>query len=82
MCLMRELVVPRVINAECLAVSADPLNSHRAWVGGGSSARRLGSITAVHLDGSGVTTQVFKRNRMEEYDVYNVAYQTCTCFFK
>ncbi|XP_040018624.2 leucine-rich repeat serine/threonine-protein kinase 2 [Gasterosteus aculeatus] len=57
LCLMRELVVPRVINAECLAVSADPLNSHRAWVGGGSSARRLGSITAVHLDGSGVTTQ-------------------------
>uniref|UniRef100_A0AAQ4P917 non-specific serine/threonine protein kinase n=1 Tax=Gasterosteus aculeatus aculeatus TaxID=481459 RepID=A0AAQ4P917_GASAC len=28
LCLMRELVVPRVINAECLAVSADPLNSH------------------------------------------------------
>ncbi|KAM8890843.1 leucine-rich repeat serine/threonine-protein kinase 2 isoform 3-T4 [Spinachia spinachia] len=57
LCLMRELAVPRVFNAECLAVSADLPNSQRAWLGGGSSARRLGSVTAVHLDGSGVTTQ-------------------------
>ncbi|XP_062419186.1 leucine-rich repeat serine/threonine-protein kinase 2 isoform X2 [Pungitius pungitius] len=57
LCLMRELAVPRVFNAECLALSADPSNSHRAWVGGGGSARRLGSVTAVHLDGSAVATQ-------------------------
>ncbi|XP_075945716.1 leucine-rich repeat serine/threonine-protein kinase 2 [Anarhichas minor] len=61
MYLMRELVVPRVFNAECLAVSAcsadGPPNSHRAWVGGGSSAQRLGSITAVDLEDGTVTTQ-------------------------
>lgn len=62
LCLMRELPVPRVSNAECLAVSgggADgPPDGHQAWLGGGSSAQRLGSITAVDLDDGTVTTQV------------------------
>ncbi|XP_035520723.1 leucine-rich repeat serine/threonine-protein kinase 2 [Morone saxatilis] len=61
LCLMRELVVPRVFNAECFEVSSGdsdgPSNSHRAWLGGGSSAQKLGSITAVDLDTNTVTTQ-------------------------
>ncbi|XP_076588229.1 leucine-rich repeat serine/threonine-protein kinase 2 isoform X2 [Chaetodon auriga] len=61
LCLMRELVVPRVFNAECFTVSSGsgdgPSNGHRAWLGGGSSTQRLGSITAVDLDTSTVTTQ-------------------------
>ncbi|XP_037622658.1 leucine-rich repeat serine/threonine-protein kinase 2 isoform X3 [Sebastes umbrosus] len=61
LCLMRELVVPRAFNAECFTVSSGsedgPSSSHTAWLGGGSSARRLGSITAVDLDTSTVTTQ-------------------------
>ncbi|TNN57088.1 Leucine-rich repeat serine/threonine-protein kinase 2 [Liparis tanakae] len=59
LCLMRELPVPRVSNAECLAVSgADaPPDGHRVWLGGGSGAQRLGSITAVDLDDGTVTTQ-------------------------
>ncbi|XP_040893541.1 leucine-rich repeat serine/threonine-protein kinase 2 [Toxotes jaculatrix] len=61
LCLMRELVVPRAFNAECLAVSSgstdNPSNSHRAWLGGGSSSQRVGSITAVDLDTNTVTTQ-------------------------
>ncbi|KAF1386449.1 hypothetical protein PFLUV_G00094950 [Perca fluviatilis] len=61
LCLMRELVVPRAFNAECLTVSSGsrdgPSKRHRAWLGGGSSTQRLGSITAVDLDTSTVTTQ-------------------------
>nr|XP_046249287.1 leucine-rich repeat serine/threonine-protein kinase 2 isoform X2 [Scatophagus argus] len=61
LCLMRELVVPRVFNAECFTVSAADSDgrpsSHRAWLGGGSSAQKRGSITAVDLDTSKVTTQ-------------------------
>ncbi|XP_034390125.1 leucine-rich repeat serine/threonine-protein kinase 2 isoform X2 [Cyclopterus lumpus] len=67
LCLMRELPVPRVLNGECLAVSAGggggggggvgPPNSLRAWLGGGSSAQRLGSITALDLDDGAVATQ-------------------------
>ncbi|XP_070828701.1 leucine-rich repeat serine/threonine-protein kinase 2 isoform X3 [Chaetodon trifascialis] len=61
LCLMRELVVPRVFNAECFTVSCGsgdgPSNGHRAWLGGGSSTQRLGSITAVDLDTNTVTTQ-------------------------
>lgn len=56
LCLMRELVVPRVPNAECLAVSTG--SSRTAWLGGGSSAQRRGSITAVNLDTGTVTTEV------------------------
>lgn len=62
LCLMRELLVPRTVNAECVTVSSgggdEPSDSHRAWLGGGSSTQRLGSITAVDLDTSKVTTQV------------------------
>ena len=62
LCLMRELPGPRTFNAECFTVSSgdgdDPSNSHRAWLGGGSSTQRLGSVTAVDLDTSKVTTQV------------------------
>ncbi|XP_059191354.1 leucine-rich repeat serine/threonine-protein kinase 2 [Centropristis striata] len=61
LCLMRDFVVPRAFNAECFTLSSDsvdgPSSSHRAWLGGGSSTRRLGSITAVDLDTSTVTTQ-------------------------
>lgn len=56
LCLMRELVVPRVPNADCLAVSAG--SSRTAWLGGGSSAQRRGSVTAVNLDTNTVTTEV------------------------
>uniref|UniRef100_A0A8D0DEI4 non-specific serine/threonine protein kinase n=1 Tax=Sander lucioperca TaxID=283035 RepID=A0A8D0DEI4_SANLU len=62
LCLMRELVVPRAFNAECFTVSSGsrdgPSNRHRAWLGGGSSTQRLGSITAVDLDTSTVTAQI------------------------
>lgn len=62
LCLMRELVVPRAFNAQCFTVSLGssdaPSSSHRAWLGGGSSTQRLGSITAVDLDNNAVTTQV------------------------
>uniref|UniRef100_A0A3B5A4Y6 non-specific serine/threonine protein kinase n=1 Tax=Stegastes partitus TaxID=144197 RepID=A0A3B5A4Y6_9TELE len=58
LCLIRELVVPRVFNAECFTVSSgasDGLSSsHMVWLGGGSSTQRLGSITAVHLDTTGL----------------------------
>ncbi|XP_071389220.1 leucine-rich repeat serine/threonine-protein kinase 2 isoform X1 [Centroberyx affinis] len=61
LCLMRELLVPRASNAECFIVdpgsSDGPSCSPRAWLGGGSSTQRLGSITAVDLDTSTVTTQ-------------------------
>ncbi|XP_036963451.1 leucine-rich repeat serine/threonine-protein kinase 2 isoform X1 [Acanthopagrus latus] len=61
LCLMRESVVPRAFNAECFAVSSSSSEgssiSHRAWLGGGSSTQRLGSITAVDLDTNKVTTQ-------------------------
>uniref|UniRef100_A0A8P4KD92 non-specific serine/threonine protein kinase n=1 Tax=Dicentrarchus labrax TaxID=13489 RepID=A0A8P4KD92_DICLA len=58
LCLMRELAVPRVFNAECFEVSSGDSDGHRAWLGGGSSAQKLGSITAVDLDTNTVTTQV------------------------
>uniref|UniRef100_A0A3Q3NL04 non-specific serine/threonine protein kinase n=1 Tax=Mastacembelus armatus TaxID=205130 RepID=A0A3Q3NL04_9TELE len=54
LCLMRELIIPRVFNAECSTVSTGsgdgPSNSQRVWLGGGSSTQRQGSITAVDLD--------------------------------
>ncbi|XP_039990029.1 leucine-rich repeat serine/threonine-protein kinase 2 isoform X2 [Xiphias gladius] len=62
LCLMRERVVPRAFNADCLAVSSggsdSPSSSHRAWLGGGSSTQTAGSITAVDLDTNTVATQV------------------------
>lgn len=58
LCLMRELVVPRTFNAECVIVSYSPSNSHRAWMGGGSSSKRFGSITTVDLNTNVVSTQV------------------------
>ncbi|XP_023285257.1 leucine-rich repeat serine/threonine-protein kinase 2 [Seriola lalandi dorsalis] len=63
LCLVKELVVPRAFNAECLTVSSassdSPFSSHRAWLGGGSStsSHRVGSITAVDLDTNAVMTQ-------------------------
>uniref|UniRef100_A0A7N6AQ39 non-specific serine/threonine protein kinase n=1 Tax=Anabas testudineus TaxID=64144 RepID=A0A7N6AQ39_ANATE len=57
LCLMRELVVPRTFNAECVIVSYSPSNSHRAWMGGGSSSKRFGSITTVDLNTNVVSTQ-------------------------
>lgn len=61
---MRELVVPRVFNAECFTVGSDSRdgssNSSRAWLGGGSSTKKLGSITTVDLDSNMLTTQVLE----------------------
>ncbi|KAM7415133.1 hypothetical protein PAMA_019789 [Pampus argenteus] len=65
LCLMRELMVPRAFNADCFTVSSSssssdgPSSSHKAWLGGGSSTQRTGSITAVDLDTNTVTTQEF-----------------------
>uniref|UniRef100_A0A7N8YMW6 non-specific serine/threonine protein kinase n=1 Tax=Mastacembelus armatus TaxID=205130 RepID=A0A7N8YMW6_9TELE len=43
LCLMRELIIPRVFNAECSTVSTGsgdgPSNSQRVWLGGGSSTQ-------------------------------------------
>ncbi|XP_051917154.1 leucine-rich repeat serine/threonine-protein kinase 2 [Hippocampus zosterae] len=52
LCLMRELPLPRPVHAECLAVSAGT-----AWLGGGRSTQRTGTVTAVELDSNRVTTQ-------------------------
>ncbi|KAK2842680.1 hypothetical protein Q5P01_012880 [Channa striata] len=62
LCLMRELAVPRAFNAECFAVTCDRSDGlthglNRAWLGGGSSTQKLGSITTVDLDTSVVTTR-------------------------
>lgn len=60
LCLMRELVVPRVFNTECFTVSCgseEPPCSHRAWLGGGSSSRRVGTITTVDLDTNTISTE-------------------------
>uniref|UniRef100_A0A8D3C5R6 non-specific serine/threonine protein kinase n=1 Tax=Scophthalmus maximus TaxID=52904 RepID=A0A8D3C5R6_SCOMX len=61
LCLMRELVVPHAFNAECVAVSSGssdcPFTSNRAWLGGGSSTQKVGSITSVDLDTNAATTQ-------------------------
>uniref|UniRef100_A0A8C7LGJ1 non-specific serine/threonine protein kinase n=1 Tax=Oncorhynchus kisutch TaxID=8019 RepID=A0A8C7LGJ1_ONCKI len=63
LCLMRELVVSRAANAECFTVgyssaSNGPSSNPRAWVGGGSSTRRLGCVASVDLETEKVTTQV------------------------
>lgn len=64
LCLMKELVVSRAANAECFTVgyssaSNGPSSNPRAWVGGGSSTRRLGCVTSIDLETEKVTTQVF-----------------------
>lgn len=59
---MRELVIPKTLNAECFIVNSGgsdgPTSSRKAWLGGGSSTQRLGSITAMDLDTNTVTAQV------------------------
>ncbi|XP_053740613.1 leucine-rich repeat serine/threonine-protein kinase 2 isoform X1 [Synchiropus splendidus] len=62
LCLMRELVVPRLFSAECFTVgtgNSDAVagSGHKAWLGGGSSTQRKGSITAVDLNTSCTTSQ-------------------------
>lgn len=58
-CLMREVAVPQVSSGECFTVSSGgSRDGHTVWLGGGSSAQKRGSITAVDLDTSAVTTQV------------------------
>ncbi|KAF7643414.1 hypothetical protein LDENG_00240100, partial [Lucifuga dentata] len=54
LCLMREIVVSHSCNVECFVVSP---GCPRAWLGGGSSTQKLGSITAVDLDSNTPTTQ-------------------------
>uniref|UniRef100_A0A669AWA1 non-specific serine/threonine protein kinase n=1 Tax=Oreochromis niloticus TaxID=8128 RepID=A0A669AWA1_ORENI len=53
LCLMRELVVPGVLSAECFILSSGAdsnSSSHRVWLGGGSRTQKKGSITAVDLN--------------------------------
>uniref|UniRef100_A0A3P8QP77 non-specific serine/threonine protein kinase n=1 Tax=Astatotilapia calliptera TaxID=8154 RepID=A0A3P8QP77_ASTCA len=54
LCLMRELVVPGVLSAECFILSSRTADSnsssHRVWLGGGSRTQKKGSITAVDLN--------------------------------
>ncbi|XP_030588274.1 leucine-rich repeat serine/threonine-protein kinase 2 isoform X2 [Archocentrus centrarchus] len=61
LCLMRELVVPRVFSAECFTLSSGSSDSnscsHRVWLGGGSSTQRKGSLTAVNLNTTTVTAR-------------------------
>ncbi|XP_061629948.1 leucine-rich repeat serine/threonine-protein kinase 2 isoform X2 [Phyllopteryx taeniolatus] len=57
LCLMRELPLPRPVNAECVAVGST-LSARTAWLGGGSGTQRTGSVTVVDLDSNDVTTQV------------------------
>ncbi|KAM4619427.1 leucine-rich repeat serine/threonine-protein kinase 2 [Polymixia lowei] len=62
LCLMRESLVPGAPNAECFVVGhgsgEGPCAGPRAWLGGGSSTHKLGSVTAVDLNTDAVTTQV------------------------
>nr|XP_012778280.2 leucine-rich repeat serine/threonine-protein kinase 2 isoform X1 [Maylandia zebra] len=61
LCLMRELVVPGVLSAECFILSSRTADSnsssHRVWLGGGSRTQKKGSITAVDLNTNTVATQ-------------------------
>ncbi|XP_028304639.1 leucine-rich repeat serine/threonine-protein kinase 2 [Gouania willdenowi] len=59
LCLMRELLIPRPRKAECFTVSSctDSSPIPTAWLGGGSSTQRVGSITAVDLDTNTFTTE-------------------------
>lgn len=65
LCLMREIQDPRLSAAECITAgsgsSEGPDSRHTAWLGGGSSSRRRGFVTAVNLDNSTVMTQVLTR---------------------
>lgn len=58
--LLKELPVPRVSATECLTVSSrgGRDSSRRVWLGGGSSAQKRGSVTAVDPDTGAVSTQV------------------------
>lgn len=62
LCLMRELTFPKAASAECFTLTSaggDGLTGGRTvWLGGGSSAQRLGSITSMDLDANTVSTQV------------------------
>nr|XP_057932653.1 leucine-rich repeat serine/threonine-protein kinase 2 isoform X3 [Doryrhamphus excisus] len=61
LCLMSEMLLPRAINAECLTLTSPDcdglLSTRTAWLGGGSSTQRTGTVTAVDLDSNIVTTQ-------------------------
>ncbi|XP_051807400.1 LOW QUALITY PROTEIN: leucine-rich repeat serine/threonine-protein kinase 2 [Acanthochromis polyacanthus] len=54
LCLMRKLCGPSVFNGECFTLSSGTSDGSSsqitAWLGGGSSTKKLGSITAVDLD--------------------------------
>ncbi|XP_037834279.1 leucine-rich repeat serine/threonine-protein kinase 2 isoform X1 [Kryptolebias marmoratus] len=62
LCLMRELEVSQLFSTQCVTVSSGShgghaSSGHTAWIGGGSSSKRRGFITAVNLDTNTVTAQ-------------------------
>ncbi|XP_061576882.1 leucine-rich repeat serine/threonine-protein kinase 2-like isoform X1 [Cololabis saira] len=62
LCLLRQLELPRLFSAECIAAGSAgagvaPGNGHAAWLGGGSRTQRRGFVAAVDPDCSAVTTR-------------------------
>ncbi|XP_054588702.1 leucine-rich repeat serine/threonine-protein kinase 2 isoform X3 [Nothobranchius furzeri] len=62
LCLMRELEFSRMFSPQCITVSSISSDDHVAphhvaWIGGGSSSRRRGFVTAVDLNTNRFTTQ-------------------------
>uniref|UniRef100_A0A3B3ZWH3 non-specific serine/threonine protein kinase n=1 Tax=Periophthalmus magnuspinnatus TaxID=409849 RepID=A0A3B3ZWH3_9GOBI len=58
LCLLNKLVLP--LNAECLILSSGPGGGSApvVWLGGGSSSKRLGNLSAVNLETVSVQTRV------------------------
>uniref|UniRef100_A0A1A7X9S6 non-specific serine/threonine protein kinase n=1 Tax=Iconisemion striatum TaxID=60296 RepID=A0A1A7X9S6_9TELE len=62
LCLMRDLEVSRIFSPQCITVSSISSDGHAAprhtaWIGGGSSSKRRGFITAVDLNTNSFTRQ-------------------------
>ncbi|MEQ2173192.1 hypothetical protein GOODEAATRI_029465, partial [Goodea atripinnis] len=66
LCLMSEVKVSSMFSAQCITVSCrsgggQRTSSQTAWLGGGSSSRKRGFITAVDLQTNTVTSKVHTR---------------------